>query len=273
MKPSPTYVFNLPPEEQVIKRNRTITTYYAQLYQREPYLYKWAGMAAFASFHIGEKLKMWNWESSGIESLSVTCARRNRSLGDDFQIIRIINNNIFAEIGGAHLAFSQMEYHLFKANLLNANKHKLVIEAFERLNHEREQLKLGGHSELNNEIIWNANIQILWHEQSKVVQPLFDKLTRAFSRAMTFFASFDYKINHHPTRRISRSRFILFMLLNGYGIVRSNGLLPELTNLNHRWFWISEDLIKKWKIVESDHDLVAKEINDLAQMEDRSLSL
>lgn len=98
------YSFDLPPEEEVIKRNRTITTYYAQLYQKEPVLFKWAGMAAFASFHIGEKLQLWDWEDSGIKSFTFTCNKESRSLEDDFQIIRVLNNQIFKEIGFIHLA-------------------------------------------------------------------------------------------------------------------------------------------------------------------------
>jgi len=89
------YSFNLPSEEQVIKRNRTITTYYAQLYENQPQLFKWAGMAAFASFHIGEKMKLWDWGKSGINSFTVTSRKNNLSIGDDFQVIRVINNRIF----------------------------------------------------------------------------------------------------------------------------------------------------------------------------------
>lgn len=267
------YNFDLPSEEQVIKRNRTITTYYAQLYQNEPLLYKWAGMAAFASFHIGEKMQMWDWEKSGIKSFSVTCEKKNRSLEDDFQVIRIINNRIFSEIGWVHLAFCQMDFQAFKSLLLEKGKHQIIIQAFEKLNDAREQVKSNGYSASVNEIIWEANTQILWHEQSEVVQPLFDKLSDFFSRAMTFFASFDYKINHHQTSWRTRSRFVLFMLFNGFNIVRKNWLIPELTKLEHRWYWIYNDLLKKWRTIEADRKLINSEIKLLSQIEDRNLKI
>lgn len=269
----PKYSFNLPAEEQVIKRNRTITTYYAQLYQNQPMLYKWAGMAAFASFHIGKKMEIWDWEKSGIKSFSVTCEKKNLTVEDDFQIIRIINNRIFSEIGWIHLAFCQMDFQLFKSLLLEKGKHRIIIHAFEKLNDARERLKKEGASVAINEIIWEANTEILWHEQSEVVQPLFNKLSGFFSSVMTFFASFDYKINHHQTTWRTRSRFILFMLVNGFSLIKKNGLLPEVTNLEQRWYWISNDILKKWKIVESDVNLITSEIQLLSKIEDRKLYL
>ena len=43
----------LPDYEMVLIRNKTISANYAALYQRAPKLYKWAGMAAFASYQVG----------------------------------------------------------------------------------------------------------------------------------------------------------------------------------------------------------------------------
>ena len=273
MNASNRYNFNLPDEEQVIKRNRTITTYYAQLYKNEPQLYKWAGMAAFASFHIGEKLKMWNWEQSGIKPLSMTCDKKNRTIEDDFQIIRIINNRIFSEIGGTHLAFAQMDFPSFKSLLLAQNRHHIIISAFEKLNQVKERLEKEGNSADTNDMVWQANKEILWHEQSEVVQPLFNRLSDFFSSAMTFFASFDYRINHHQTSWKTRSRFILFMIFNGFNMIRENWEIPKVTNLEYRWYWISNDILKKWKVVESDELLINTEIEVLSNMENRYLTL
>lgn len=269
----PKYSFDLPPETNVIKRNRTITTYYAQLYKNEPQLYKWAGMAAFASFHIGEKLQFWDWEDAGIRPFSETSDKKSRTLEDDFQIIRIINNKIFMEIGWVHLAFCQLDYKSFKALLLEKGRHQIIVHAFEKLHYARVQLKRKGTAKQIEDLIWEANTDILWHEQSEVVQPLFDRLSDLFSKGMTLFASLDYKINHHQTTWEVPSRFIFFMLFNGFNLLRKNQFMPEVTNLEQRWHWISGDLLKKWKAVESDGNLVTSEINFLSRMEERSLIL
>ncbi len=267
------YQFNLPPEESVIQRNRTITTYYAQLYQRAPHLYKWAGMAAFASFHIGEKLQLWDWQHTGIKTLSATCKKQNLTIEDDFQIIRIINNQIFAEIGGDHLGFRQMEFPQFKKQLVDRNRHPIIIAAFEKLHEANLQLESKGYTPTVQELIWEANTDILWHEQSEVVQPLFNKLSDLFSGAMTLFASFDYKINHHPTTWKAPSRFVLFMLFQGFHILKQEWQLPRVTKLQHRWHWILNDLLKKWKVVEANSTLIATEIDLLSKLEERNLIL
>ncbi|MCI5059288.1 MAG: hypothetical protein MRY83_24455, partial [Flavobacteriales bacterium] len=182
------YKFNLPPEHKVVKRNRVITAYYAQLYKVNPNLFKWAGMAAFASFHIGEYLKMWDWETSGIRTFEATCKKKNRSIEDDVQIIRIINNRIFQEIGSEHLAFNQLDFESFQSLLKEKKRHSLVLEAFERLDRLRSESQNKLLEGSVYEEVWQSNMQILWHEQSQVVQPLFDKLSMLFSGAMSFVA-------------------------------------------------------------------------------------
>ncbi len=267
------YSFNLPPEEHVLLRNRTITTYYAQLYLNEPQLYKWAGMAAFASFHIGEKLKMWDWTDSPIKSFSETCQKKNKSLEDDFQIIRILNNKIFSAIGTMHLGFSQLPYSEFKNQLLLTHKNELLIQAFDKLHAARTSLQNGTCTDDVKALIWEANVDILWHEQHKVVQPLFDKLTSVFSGAMSLIASFDYDVNHKKTDWRLASRFIFFMLKKGLKKLMKHSRLPDVTDLEQRWYWISQSLLKKWQKAESDRTLLAEELRILSQLEERTLFL
>ena len=267
----PVYTFQLPSEEQVIQRNRTITPYYAQLYQNQPTLYKWAGMAAFASFHIGHKLQFWNWDSSGIKSFADTCQAKNGNLEDDFQGIRIINNRIFTEIGRDHLRFLQLPYSEFHAQLIYNQRNPIIIEAFAKLYEAKIRLQKGEKENELADLIWEANTDILWHEQSEVVQPLFDKLSDVFSLAMSLFATFDYGINHHSTRKYQRSRFILFMLWQAGSIPSRKTLLPEVTDLNQRWYWITQDLLKNWRRRERKQRRIQKEITFLAKLEERNL--
>lgn len=269
---SSLYSFDLPPECDVIQRNRTITTYYAQLYRSRPVLFKWAGMAAFASYHIGEKLQMWDWETEEIRTFSETCEKKNKSLEDDFQVIRIINNKIFLEIGSALLAFSQLDYETFRNQLVERKKDDLILNAFEKLNDARSKLKNGTPESEVSDLIWEANVEILWHEQSRVVQPLFDKLSTLFSGTMSLIASFDYTVNHKKTNWQLNSRFILFMLFRGLRMILRDGL-PDVTNLEHRWRWISSDLLRKWKIAERRKKHLAEEINTLSSLEPRDLDL
>ena len=230
-------------------------------------------MAAFASFHIGEKIQLWNWEQSAIKTFSDTCQKKSKSLEDDFQIIRIINNKIFSAIGTMHLGFSQLPYSEFKNQLIFTNKNELLIQAFDKLNAARTSLHNGTCTDDVKELIWEANVDILWHEQHKVVQPLFDKLTFVFSGAMSLIASFDYDVNHKKTDWKLASRFVFFMLTKGLKKLTKHSLLPDVTDLEQRWYWISQSLLKKWQKVENNREMLAEELQILAHLEDRKLTL
>lgn len=262
----------LPPEDQVINRNRTITTYYAKLYQSKPHLHKWAGMAAFASFHIGEKLKMLNWNTVGIKTIS-EFSNKNSSINDDFQVIRIINNRIFSQIGIFLIKFNRLEYGTFRNELVEGNKSNIIIQAFDKLNQARTLYdNQVNDSDLVN-LIWKANLDILWHEQSLVVQPLFDKLSFIFSGTMTLIASLDYSANHQKTKWSMTPRFITFMVFKGFQVMLKDRKLPDVTNIDHRWYWIMQSLVEKWKKAESKEAKILEEINFLTGLETKHVRL
>lgn len=230
-------------------------------------------MAAFASFHIGERLRLWRWQADEVSNFSLAEEEKSESLEDDFQIIRSINNKIFADLGWVHRAFNQAAYESFQSMLAKEKRHQLIINAFAKLHQAREGLKTEGPSHAVNDLIWQANSEILWHEQSRVVQPAFDKLSEFFQSAMTLFASFDYNINHRQTNWQTRSKFILFMLLRGLWFIRKDGFIPDVAKLHHRWYWITHDLLKKWRKAETKkrkRKLIHKEIKFLAGLEPKN---
>ncbi|NQX91022.1 MAG: hypothetical protein HRT74_02590, partial [Flavobacteriales bacterium] len=213
----PSSLIKLPSKEQVLERNQTITSNYARIYESCPELFKWAAMASFASFHIGEKMKLWNWEASGIRTFDDTCLRKNRTIEDDFQVIRVLNNAIYERVGTLHSDFLKLPYRTFQGMLLQKEGHQIISKSFDQLHTAR--LFLEQFQYLDNEhksIVWEANVNILWHEQYRVVQPHFDQLTGLFSNTMSLIASFDYRVNHRKTGRFLPSRFVLFMLFKGW---------------------------------------------------------
>jgi len=219
-------------------------------------------MAAFASFHVGEKLKFWEWKKKGIKSFAEACRKKNRTFEDDVQVIRILNNRIFLELGILHLAFSQLDYNVFKNQLIESNKHTIVLSAFEKLNRAR----IESNPEIAEKLIWEANIDILHHEQYYVVQPMFNKLTTSFSSALSLIASFDYRVNHKRTNWVFASKFFSFMMVKGFSVTKNNYFIPSITNYDQRWFWITEDLVKKWRKLERDEHFIHDEIDYLSKL-------
>ena len=208
----------LPPPKKVLERNKAITVLYARMYEQAPEIFKWAGMAAFASYHIGMSLIPFKWVNMDIIALSEALQQQENGFKNDIQLIRLLNNHIFNDIGWVHLAYLDKDggidllRSLFKGHAHYAS----ILEAFEKIEQGRTLLK--SNPKEAEQLIWQANTEILWHEQSAVVQPVFDKLGPAFARAMTLCATFDYKVSHIKTDWRTHSSFILFMLYNGFSI-------------------------------------------------------
>ncbi len=255
---------DLPPKTSVLARNQAITAKYADLYLREPGLYKWAGMAAFASHHIGSSLKLNNWHDRKIKSLKEVCQTDKRSLGDDMQIIRIVNNAIFEDIGWVHAAFCEMEFKQLRNTLKDQANYRQLIPALEKLNQARTLSKSKNKQSRTSTLIWEANTDILWHEQSEVVQPLFDQLGSVFSKAMTLCASFDYQINDRPTDWRTHSTFMLHMLFRGFSLVKQSGFIPRVTDLKHRWHWIENSLLEIWKQTDQNNPGLKNKMTSMA---------
>jgi len=67
------------------------------------------------------------------------------------------------------------------------------------------------------------------------------------------------KVSHTKTDWRTHSSFIMYMLVNGFDMVKETGYMPIVTNLDHRWHWISNRLIGIWRKTEkSDLQLVEK---------------
>ena len=254
----------LPSPEQVIERNKAITGQYAKMYEREPEAFKWVGMAAFASYHIGMSLIPFKWINMKLVELPE--ALEEEGFKNDIQLIRLLNSLIFDDIAWIHLAYLDKNggIELLRKLFTNEPHYSAVLAAFEKIELGKKLLKT--NQEQGEQLIWEANTEILWHEQSAVVQPVFDKLGPAFARAMSLCASFDYKVSHVKTDWRTHSSFILFMLFNGFNKVKNTGFMPIVTNLEHRWHWIENSLLGIWKKTDSTDPELFEKLAQLVQL-------
>ena len=86
-------------ESCVFKRNQSITEQYAKAYLRHSALFKWAGMAAFASHHIRLALRPFALSRGGGGSLP------DKSTGlRNVSFLKATNDAIYEDIYWAHLA-------------------------------------------------------------------------------------------------------------------------------------------------------------------------
>ena len=123
---------NLPDPEQAdqaIERNWRITRHYACWYLQRPHLFKWAGMAAFASHRVGFFLM------------------EAEDQNPDVELMRLTNNKVFADVGWAHLAYMQQGLAAVEEILAGQPDYELMLKGFRLINEGKK--KLGQAKRLN----------------------------------------------------------------------------------------------------------------------------
>ncbi len=229
----------LPAESEVIRRNHAITSIYAKLYWSDRQLFKWAGMAAFASHHVGFGLLPFMVKPVKLLDIKTSCS--TRGLANDLNLIRHLNNRIFDDIAWTHFAYQEHGIELLRELMTGHSHYGNMLEAFELLE-TGKQLGDAGHSQ-----IWTANTQLLRHEQEFVVQPVFNRLGAIFQNVLTFCASLDFSPSHTKTNWRYHSSFLAYMYLYGKGLMMETKSFPNLTILRQRWEWLETKIIENWK--------------------------
>jgi len=105
---------------------------YAKIYKEAPKIYKWAGMAAFASYHIGLSLMPFKWAK--IETIDLSSAIQQQGFKNDIQLIRLLNNHIFEDIGWVHIAYCQPNggITILREILRDKEHYQPILAAFEK---------------------------------------------------------------------------------------------------------------------------------------------
>src|SRR5262245_29567539 len=91
----------------IFKRNLEISARHAWIYKFLPACFKWAGMAAFASYHIRHALHpfLLDTDRTGYVDIPRSLRRKRVLLLEDANTIRATNNAIFNDIFWVHLAY------------------------------------------------------------------------------------------------------------------------------------------------------------------------
>lgn len=245
---------NLPPETDVINRNKAISSIYADLYLKNTSIFKWAGMAAFASNHVG--IGLIPYHMKGFELLDLSNSCRHKGLTNDFNLLRHINNRIYEDIGWTHQAYLDGGIVLLRDLMKDHMHYNIMLKAWVALDN-------AVHSDSDtieqNQQIWLANAQLLRHEQEVVVQPMFDRFGALFKRILTLCASLDFNPNHFKTDIKYHSSFLWYSYSRQFGLLRESNFIPDLTSFNQRWNWLENRVVNNWiEHEQNNHDLESK---------------
>ncbi len=256
---------HIPPKNRIVDRNRAITAQYASWYLQKPDLFKWAGMAAFASRQVGLALavaelmhtpggfsqpvesreegfsldpgKLFRQAVNTllyIPSMMHSFAARQLLLAD-LDEIRRGNNGIFYDIAWAHAAYLEEGIAGIERNC-GPEEEEYMLEGFRRIDQgSRILLETGGEEEARN-MIREGNILLLKHEQIRTLQPIFDAISPIGKIVVSFGSELDFP---EPASKPSFSTHA--------GYLETLTGAKSVTDPVHRWKWIEEQVLPSWE--------------------------
>ena len=264
----------LPPREEIIQRNRAVTSHYARLYVDHRDLFKWAGMAAFASSQVGVALAfaemmltpgrmMENrtpqkaddlFEGVGffiaeaaktLFSLPFTVydvASRNILL-NDLEEIRKGNNAIYNDIAWAHRAYLGGGLAEIEENI-SENEREFLLAGFCMIDQGRKLLVSDNDPEEAKTLIREGNVKLLRHEQINTLGPVFDAISSQGRVVVSFGSELNFG-EAAPSGSVSRASFA-----DHFGYFDTLTGNRSVTNPEHRWKWIEENVLPAWYAVD-----------------------
>ncbi len=265
---------SLPPEESVIQRNRAITAQYAQWYLASPELLKWAGIAAFASHRVGFALLPYKLVVKDGKAISVADTFDHsvnaNVLLRDLDLIRQTNNLVFADIGWAHLAYLSPDGGIEvieEASQQDAVAQSL-LEGFREIEMGRRLLNSPNADQtLADAHIWRGNFLLLRHEQFVTVQRQFDRLEESFAIFLSLVTTTDFDANNLTVDWSTHTSFYKYMWTRGLFQLAATRSWPDITNVQHRWHWISRRVLPIWKRVDATDRTLRRKMNSLIRQD------
>src|SRR5918994_1877085 len=248
----------------VFHRNLEISSCYAWIYKLLPAYFKWAGMAAFASYHVRLALYPFRLDTdrTGYVDIPRSVARHRPFLAEDVNTIRATNNAIFDDIFWVHLAYSSADDGIDRLRtLLGGERHyAALLSGFEAIDRGRRVLESGAGSaqarRAAEDLIWEGNVQLLEHEQRVVVQPSFDRLSCAFARLFSMGSTLSFEVHGLRNELSYFTSFYLYSLTRGTAQALRAHAWPTITRFDDRWRWIEASIVPRFRRFDADARLV-----------------
>jgi hypothetical protein len=226
-------------EKKALARNKVINQAYAEMYLSNPAVFKWAGMAAFASHSAGEKMKL----IKQIGHISTFPARvawdliaLPGQLSDwncRYMFAQVAQGNkaIYCDLYWQHLAYRAGGIAELSRIYQQGDLPEAIWQAWQQID--------WGRRTANEELIWEGNLGLLMHEQKYVIQ------------AVLYQGWFNRSI----WKMISLAHQLLGILLDspvpgGAAAFREAVPNGNLADVDQRWHWCVEHIVPAWRNIE-----------------------
>ena len=245
-------------------RNMEISSRYAWMYKLQPACFKWAAMAAMASHHV--RLALFplrlDTDCTGYVDIPHSLRRHKLLLTKDVNTIRAANNAIFNDIFWVHFAYVTADDGIERLRaLLHAEPHYAhVLAGFEAIDQGRRVLDDGMASaqarQRADDLIWKGNVDLLKHEQRAVVQPHFDRLSRASAWLVSTGSATSFEARGVRPEITHFTSFYLYSFTQGIPHALRARAWPTITRFDDRWRWLVTSVVPRFRRFDADTRLV-----------------
>jgi len=229
------------PVKMPLARNKLINKAYAEIYFSDPDTFKWAGLAVFASHAVGKKME-WLRQITNASSTALIASFGTAlpiwlltpQLKYLYKAVGIGNREIYMDIYWQHVAYKE-------AGIEELEKIYAQGDITENVLHAWQMLDEGKRTQ-NQDLIWQANIDILEHEQKIVIQPLLYNGAR----------------NKNLWQAISMGDDLLRLLITSPvpeepKTFRDCMPNSNLADVDARWEWCTKNIMTDWKAYQTKY--------------------
>jgi hypothetical protein len=245
-------------------RNVQISARYAWMYMLQPAYFKWAAMAAIASHHV--RLAVFplrlDTDRTGYVDIPHSLRRHKLLLTKDVNTIRVTNNAIFNDLFWVHFAYVTAQDGIERLRaLLQAERHYApVLAGFEAIDQGRRVLAdvmaSAKARQRADDLIWEGNVQLLEHEQRAIVQPHFDRLSRASAWLVSTGSATSFEVRGVRPEIAYFSSFYLYSFTRGIPHALRAGAWPTITRVDDRWGWLVASVVPRFRRFDANTRLI-----------------
>ena len=245
-------------------RNVEISSRYAWMYKLQPTCFKWAAMAAIASHHV--RLALFplrlDTDRTGYVDIPRSLRRPKLLLTGDVNTIRATNNAIFDDLFWVHVAYVSAEDGIERLRaLLQAERHYApVLAGFEAIDQGRRVLEDAMASaqarQRAGDLVWEGNVALLEHEQRALVQPNFDRLSRASAWLVSIGSASSFEVRGVRQEIADFTSFYLYSFTRGIPHALRERAWPRITRFEDRWRWLVASVVPRFRRFDADTQLV-----------------
>jgi hypothetical protein len=221
-------------------------------------------MAAIASHHV--RLALFplrlDTDRTGYVDIPRSLRRPKLLLTGDVNTIRATNNAIFDDLFWVHVAYVSAEDGIERLRaLLQAERHYApVLAGFEAIDQGRRVLEDAMASaqarQRAGDLVWEGNVALLEHEQRALVQPNFDRLSRASAWLVSIGSASSFEVRGVRQEIAEFTSFYLYSFTRGIPHALRERAWPRITRFEDRWRWLVASVVPRFRRFDADTQLV-----------------